>query len=75
MQDGSLISYGGNRRGQTMTGEAVAYVYGDLMILEQGSSRWMKITMPPNSESLSKGPQFRFDHTSIYDRLGNLFVW
>jgi len=75
MQDGSLISYGGNRRGQTITGEAVAYVYGDLMILEQGSSRWMKITMPPNSESLSKGPQFRFDHTSIYDRLGNLFVW
>ena len=68
-----IVCYGGNRRTRDPMNNIVAYVFDDILVLEHDTSLWYKLEEPSNK--YSPNPKFRFDHKSIIDDMGNMFVW
>lgn len=71
--DGSIAAFGGYRSADTIAGDAIAFVFSDVLVNHPDEDWWLKAQWPQiyAARTISN----RLEHISVVDKEGSMFAW
>ena len=71
--DGSIAAFGGYRSADTIAGDAIAFVFSDVLVNHPDEDWWLKAQWPQiyAARTISN----RLEHVAVVDKEGSMFVW
>lgn len=71
--DGSIAVFGGYRSADTIAGDAIAFVFSDVLVNHPNENWWLKAQWPQiyAARTISN----RLEHVAVVDKEGSMFAW
>lgn len=71
--DGSIAAFGGYRSADTIAGDAIAFVFSDVLVNHPDENWWLKAQWPQiyAARTISN----RLEHVAVVDKEGSMFAW